>query len=220
MVAVAAQRNLVARGVVIVVSIVSRHLTQRGVALHRNETLEHVHARALRHHTLRVGGHVDVEYRAVDLVALETPHQHHADHYRVARLVVHLYRLGVQVAGAKRYLLRRHEEIDPPESRVVERSAIFAEESQHARLVGLHENEAFGAHQAERQQQHRAQDYDGRVAVDADLDRVYRSRDSCQYQRQGHEAVGFPSRVLVISVFHDVVVLSRYIIAKTKRTTF
>lgn len=146
--AIRAQRQFIVLNPVIVISIAAGDLTQRSVALHTHEIFEDVHAGRSRNPGLSGSRRsVDLEDRLIDIVALDLPHQHQTDHNRIARLVVHLDRIDVQVAGADRNLLGRHKWIDPPVARFVEGALVFAEEDHDAGFVGFEQHEARHADQ-------------------------------------------------------------------------
>ena len=83
-----------------------------------------------------------VENCLVDFLSLYLPYKHQTDHDRVTHLVIHLDRVGIQVACTKGNLLHAHERIHPPESFLQEVAAVFSEEHHYPCLI------RFNYHQA------------------------------------------------------------------------
>ncbi len=147
-VATTAQRHLVA-ALVVIVRIEAGHLAQGSVALNLHEVLERAHdAVYIGAHGSRVASHglrVDLKHGFVGV--FQAPHQHMANHHRVALLVVDLDGLGVDVARAKGEALCVDEWVHPIEAHALERALVLAEEHHDTCLVGLLLHKTFGAKQ-------------------------------------------------------------------------
>ena len=122
LVGVAAQRDGVR--LVVVVGVLAGEVTERGLALHGHELLV-------------VG---DVEHRLGGVG--DPPHDDRRDLDRVAAGVVDLDPLALEVANAQRELLLLGERVAPPPAGLGHRPDVSAEQDQHPRFVGLHDEES------------------------------------------------------------------------------
>ena len=147
--ATAAEGDSIGVLLVDIVGIMSGHLTQGGIALHLYKRLEgQHHIRLAVHHCPFGGGHrlgVNLEHGTVGV--LQTPYQHQTYHHRISHLVVHLDGSGVEVAGTERKGMDSGEGINPEKAVARHRTAVFSEEQDHIRLVGVE------LHKAEPQEQ-------------------------------------------------------------------
>src|SRR2546421_5682187 len=85
---------------------------------------------------------LDVEHRVGGID--DAPHADRRDLDGIATGVVDLDALALEIADTQRDPLapKDREWIDPPQASLVKRPDIAAEDDQHARLVGLHHDEA------------------------------------------------------------------------------
>ena len=209
--AAVAQGELVARdirflgGLYVVVGVLPGDLPQRGVALDADELLECEHPR--RHvaaasscngcHCLRV------YLKHCFVGVLETPHQHHAYQDGVAHLVVDLDGLGIEVPGAERECLGRHEGVDPVEARVAERALVLAEEHHHLCLIRLKHHVAE-QHEESHDHQHYASHREDRVAAlrAGGVETECPAEEHGEVDEQAEETVEVNARVIEFFVFH------------------
>ena len=140
--AAAAEGELVAVVVHIVVGVEASHFAEGGVALHVDKAVVALERGGLGAVFLDGGGGVDLDVEAGLVGVLDFPHQHEADHDGVAVLVVHLDGGHVHVARPQREAALAVEGVHPEEAVVGHRAAVLAEEGEHARLVGLDDHEA------------------------------------------------------------------------------
>ena len=102
----------------------------------------------------------------------------------------------------------RHKGIDPPEARLVERTAVLTEEQQHARLVRLKHHKAARQNDRREEQQHAHHCRDGRgYGITFEIDRPSDRRDSSSDHHKDHKqrckTIHFPARVSVVFVCHN-----------------
>ena len=121
-----------------------RGLDKGGIALDTHETLEGGHHRLdIGAHLCIVGCHrLRVYFEESFVGVFQSPHQHEANHHRVALLVVHLDGFCIQVAGTQREFLGAGERVNPVVARAGEGAYIFAEEHDHTRLSRLQHHES------------------------------------------------------------------------------
>ena len=172
-------------------------MAQRRIALNSHEILQYVHS-CRRLHAC-TGRSVDLEYSLIDTLALDTPYEHQTDQDRVTCLVVHLNRIDIEVTGTHRDALLGHKGVYPPETRLVERTAVLTEEQQHASLVG------FEHHKADRHNNRRDDQQDARNSsdylacrtcgeeVNRRNDRCNSHRESCEDHKQRCKTIHFPA---------------------------
>ena len=84
----------------------------------------------------------------------KTPYQHQTNHHGVARLVVDLDGLGVEVASAEREFLGGDEGVHPVITGLCERTAVLAEEHHHTCLTWFQLHKTREGNEVEHKEHH------------------------------------------------------------------
>ena len=143
---------------IVIVSILSGHLAKSRITLHTYKIFKSIHtpchANTCRPSpfTVRHRLRINLKHRLIGI--FQFPNQNQPYQNRITNLIIHLYRLHIQITGAKRQLFLVHERVYPKEACVFKSAFIFTEKHHHTCLIRFL-RKISRKHQHKQQYQHK-----------------------------------------------------------------